>query len=58
MSDQLTKHTLNLRKGDYERLRALFPDIGAAVIIRKIVSKFLDKTEADGKSGLKVEIEL
>jgi hypothetical protein len=41
--EDLTKHTLFLRSGDFKRLQALYPDIGASVVIRKIVSNFLDK---------------
>lgn len=55
-NDELSKHTLLLRSGDYERLRELFPEVGAAVIIRKLVSRFLDKDVQESK--LKVEIKL
>ena len=38
----LTKHTLNLYEGDYERLQALFPArIGAAKAIRDLVRHYL-----------------
>lgn len=49
----LSKHTLNLFPGDYSRLQELYPDIGAATIIRRIVRKFLEQIE---ESGDKVEI--
>lgn len=41
----ISKHTLNLREGDYDKLRDAFPDVGAAVIIRRIVSKFVDELD-------------
>jgi hypothetical protein len=44
MSDEdLTKHTLHLRRGDYATIRDAFPQTGAAVVIRKIVSDFVDQ---------------
>ncbi len=45
-SDELTKHTLNLFAGDFAKLQALFPDIGAAIVIRKITRQFIQRTEA------------
>jgi hypothetical protein len=42
----LQKHTLNLYRGDYDRLRAAYPDIGAATVIRRVVRKFVEKIEA------------
>lgn len=44
-SEDLTKHTLNLYRGDYTRLQALYPDIGAGAVIRRIVHGFLEKSE-------------
>lgn len=43
-TEDLQKHTLNLRKGDVEAIRALFPRKDATVVIRRIISKFVDKT--------------
>jgi hypothetical protein len=44
MRDELQKHTLNLRAGDYERIQEAFShnNISAAVVIRRVVSKFVD----------------
>lgn len=39
----LQKHTLNLRPGDYDKMSALFPDLGGGPAIRKLVSAFVDK---------------
>jgi hypothetical protein len=46
----LSKHTLNLFPGDYAKLQDLYPDIGAATIIRRIVRKFLDQIEEKGEA--------
>lgn len=55
----LQKHTLNLFEGDYEKLRMLFPDIGAGAIVRRIVRRFLEQVESNGGSiDAKVEIKL
>lgn len=46
---ELQKHTLNLFEGDYEKLQALFPDVGAGPVIRKIVREFVERTETTTK---------
>lgn len=46
-SENLKKHTLNLREGDYERLQSLYPELGAAVVIRKLVSNYLDRDKVE-----------
>jgi len=43
-SEALKKHTLNLREGDMEALAELFPRFNPSVMVRKIVSKFIDTT--------------
>lgn len=58
MKGELQKHTLNLFPGDYEKLQDLYPDLGAAVIIRRIVRAYIEKIEETGDSGAKVDIKL
>ena len=63
MTEELSKHTLNLRRGDYETIREAFPSTGAAVVIRKIVSDFADQlsppvTEAELAKLKKMEPEV
>jgi len=41
-TEELKKHTLNLRDGDVEAIAQLFPNKSPSVVIRKIVSKFVD----------------
>lgn len=41
-TEKLKKHTLNLRDGDMEALATLFPRFHPSVMVRKIVSKFID----------------
>jgi len=43
MPDKLTKHTLFLRKGDFEYLRDRFPKKGASNIIRRAVARLVDE---------------
>lgn len=57
IKEDLQKHTLNLRAGDYERLQSLYPEVGAALVIRKIVSAFLDRDTAEIDTS-KMEISL
>lgn len=42
-TEDLQKHTLNLRTGDMEALQELFPKIPASVMVRRVISKFVDK---------------
>jgi len=41
----LQKHTLNLRRGDFDYIDSLFTSEGvaASIVIRKIVSRFVDQ---------------
>lgn len=39
----LHKHTLFLFEGDYQRLQELYPEVGAAIIIRNIVRAHINK---------------
>ena len=43
---ELHKHTLNLYQGDYAKIQELFPDIGAGVVIRKVVRNYVETIEA------------
>lgn len=43
--EPMRKHTLNLFDGDFDRLQRLYPDIGAAAIIRRLIRNHLEKTE-------------
>lgn len=49
---ELQKHTLNLFPGDYEKLRELFPDVGASTIIRRIVRSFINQIEEKGTASV------
>jgi len=40
----IQKHTINLYEGDYARIQEMFPDIGAAAIIRKLVRRFVEQS--------------
>lgn len=42
-TSELQKHTLNLYAGDYARIQELFPEVGAGIVIRRLVRNFLDK---------------
>lgn len=44
--EDLQKHTLNLRAGDLAAIKALFPRQDPSVMVRRIVSKFVDKMSA------------
>lgn len=44
-----------LYNGEYTELQDLFPDVGAAVIIRNLVHEFIVKKRAEGKAPLALE---
>jgi hypothetical protein len=43
---KIHKHTLNLYAGDYAKIQELFPDIGAGVVIRKVIRNYVESIEA------------
>lgn len=43
--ENLQRHTLNLHKGDFDRLGELYPGVGAGVIIRQLVRKQIELGE-------------
>lgn len=58
---ELQKHTLNLRRGDMEKLRLLYPGQEPSVVLRRIVSGFIDKAirrSAQSESIPQVDINL
>lgn len=56
---ELQKHTMNLFPGDYAKLQELYPDIGAATIIRRIVHAFISQIEEKGTDvDAEIHIEL
>lgn len=57
-SEDLQKHTLNLFRGEYDALAALFPDTGAGPIIRQLVHDFLLRVEATEAEAPAVEVKL
>jgi hypothetical protein len=40
VKEKLTKHTLNLNEGDFDKISAAFPKQTASVIIRRVVNRF------------------
>lgn len=45
--EPMQKHTLNLYEGDFERLQALYPELGASIVIRKIIRKHIESITPD-----------
>lgn len=39
------KHTINLYEGDFERLQEMYPELGAGIVVRKLVRKHLHSIE-------------
>lgn len=57
MSEKFDKVILNLRKGDRDKLRDLFPDLQWSVVVRTIVSSFVDKLEGEAQIATHSRIE-
>lgn len=57
-NEDLQKHTLNLNRGDYEKIKLLFPEVGAAEVIRQLVSDFIARVESVEASAPDVEVKL
>lgn len=55
---QLQKVTLNLFSGDFARLQELFPDVGASVIVRKLVRNYITALDAREAAAPKTEVNL
>ncbi len=58
-ADDLQKHTLNFYAGDFDRIRALWPDQEPSVIIREFIHDMIEKHEAVSPShtpAVKVEL--
>lgn len=58
MTEDLTKHTLNLFRGDYEKLAELYPDVGAAPVIRRIIRNYLKSLDQPNKALPSTEVNL
>lgn len=58
MKAELTKHTLNLFNGDYEKLQELYPDVGASPVIRRIVRKYLESIENKPNEEVRAEVKI
>jgi len=62
MKEDLKKHTLNLREGDWDYLESVYSASGRSVstVIRTIISAYVDRlksTESE-TADIKVEVEL
>lgn len=59
MRDELIKVTLNLRKGDPERLREHFPQFSYGAIVRKLVSDYVDRLDVQAAQEVEeVEVKI
>lgn len=43
--EDLHKHTLYFRTGDWEKLESAYPGISTSIVVRNIISNFVDKIE-------------
>lgn len=57
-NDNLQKVTLNLVRGDFDKIKDLFPDNGAGEVIRQLVHDFISRVEAVEQSAPDVEVRL
>ena len=55
LPDDLQKHTLNLRAGDFAQLGEMFPKLGASVAVRRIISSVVDKYNESNADKIKLD---
>lgn len=56
---ELQKHTLNLFKGDFDRLRGIAGEAGAGKIIRRLVRRYINEVDSSVKTKhKKIEVQL
>ena len=59
--DEISKHTLNLRSGDWDYIESIYKarGIATAVVVRSLVSRFVDaKRSGEDRTDLKLETSL
>jgi hypothetical protein len=56
-TEGLQKHTLNLYRGDFDRLQSVYPDIPAGKVIRRIVRGYIERLESTTVELPKMRIE-
>lgn len=56
--DNLQKHTLNLYRGDMDKLRDYFPKAEPSRIIRELVRNLINETEGDTASAPDLGIQI
>jgi len=52
------KHTVNLYEGDFQRLQDLYPDLGAGIVVRKLVRKHIKSVEKNVTPAKLEDLEL
>ena len=56
---KLTKHNIALFEGDFDKMQALFPSLGASHAIRTLTRKFLARVESTpSKIDINIETEV
>ena len=50
------KHTLNLYRGDFEKLRILYPNLESSLVLRTILRKHITEVEG-GKENVEIKID-
>ena len=58
MSEELVKHSINLKPGQMERLKELHPEVGASMVIRILIDKYLSKFDTDDKPTPIIEVDI
>lgn len=56
MNEELHKHTLHLRAGDFDALRELHPDLTPSHVIRRVVSNHVDSLRR-AREGVAAKLE-
>lgn len=54
--EPLAKHTLHLYRGDFAELQEMYPDVGAAGVIRTLVRKHIKEQRPKMEPKFKVKL--
>ena len=57
-NEPVQKHTLNLYEGDFEEIKSYFPDLGAAIVIRKLVRQYVLRIRGERQMKLDQKVSL
>jgi hypothetical protein len=56
--EPIQKHTLNLYEGDFDCIQRMFPQLGAAKVIRTLVRRYVKENKDKNTQQINIEVEI